>query len=495
MRIVPALDRWPRAVAFASTPIGRLALVAAFTLGLRLHAVRWWGGAGVALAALALFPRRRRELLAFATLAWAVTWTRFDWSALDVAAERMGHLAPEWTSSTAFRFATVLAGWALAIGAREWIRARTRAAPQGLCARRPIACLILADALLLAIAAHAPLPSGLSACLWALVIVTGRLLWYVALSLLDRSNGSLHATGTSFGTWLPFWTNTTDTATPIPKNGAMLARIEAKNDDELAVTMLKGVKLLAWSIVLAVVADLFAWAVHAEPGRLTGRLFAAAIAAGRAPLTLALPHVETAFVAVASGASPGAAELWTISLANFFEDLLAISIWGHVMVAGARMAGFRALRNTWRPLESRTIAEFWNRYFFYFKELLVDVFFYPAFLRGPKRHPRLRRFLATVAAAGVGNFVYHFLKEFHLIAEHGLPRALVHYQAYAAYGLVLGSAIGLSQLRDARAKRTWTAPIGVCLFYALVIITRPTRPIAEHVEFLRALLGLGGVLG
>ena len=36
------------------------------------------------------------------------------------------------------------------------------------------------------------------------------------------------------------------------------------------------------------------------------------------------------------------------------------------MIACVRMAGFRALRNTYRPLESRTVAEFWNRYAFYF---------------------------------------------------------------------------------------------------------------------------------
>jgi len=45
------------------------------------------------------------------------------------------------------------------------------------------------------------------------------------------------------------------------------------------------------------------------------------------------------------------------------------------------MAGFATLRNTYRPLESRSIAEFWNRYYYYFKEMLISFFFYPTFFR------------------------------------------------------------------------------------------------------------------
>ena len=41
--------------------------------------------------------------------------------------------------------------------------------------------------------------------------------------------------------------------------------------------------------------------------------------------------------------------------------------------------GSRALRNAHAPLSSRTIAEYWNRYYYDFKELLADMFFYPNF--------------------------------------------------------------------------------------------------------------------
>ncbi len=91
--------------------------------------------------------------------------------------------------------------------------------------------------------------------------------------------------------------------------------------------------------------------------------------------------------------------------------MLTLSIWGHIIIATCRMAGFKALRNTWSPLQSKTIAEFWNRYYYYFKELLVEFFFYPTFLRFFKTKPRLRMFMATMAAAGLGNMLYHFFRD------------------------------------------------------------------------------------
>ncbi len=82
---------------------------------------------------------------------------------------------------------------------------------------------------------------------------------------------------------------------------------------------------------------------------------------------------------------------WASVFAHFAEALLMMTIFGNIIIACARMAGFNLLRNTYRPLESRTVAEFWNRYY-YFMELLVEFFFLPAFTRYFKQHRRLRVF-------------------------------------------------------------------------------------------------------
>ena len=70
---------------------------------------------------------------------------------------------------------------------------------------------------------------------------------------------------------------------------------------------------------------------------------------------------------------------WLVLIANFFMRLVWFSVWGHTIIACCRMAGYNALRNTYRPLQSASIAEFWNRFYYYFKELLVDNFFLSCF--------------------------------------------------------------------------------------------------------------------
>ena len=85
-----------------------------------------------------------------------------------------------------------------------------------------------------------------------------------------------------------------------------------------------------------------------------------------------------------------------------------LALWGNTIVAGCRLAGFRLLRNSYRPLESRTVVDFWNRYYYYYKELIADFFFYPVYMRCFKKHPRVRMLFATWVAVGLGVPLFHF---------------------------------------------------------------------------------------
>ena len=116
------------------------------------------------------------------------------------------------------------------------------------------------------------------------------------------------------------------------------------------------------------------------------------------------------------------------------------------------MAGFNALRNTYRPLSSTTIMEFFNRFYYYFKELLVDFFFYPAFLRYWKGHRRLRLVFATFAAAFFGNSFYHLTRDWEIIRDQGLWQAIASYQVLFFYNAFLATALSVSQLRKRGPK-------------------------------------------
>jgi hypothetical protein len=166
-----------------------------------------------------------------------------------------------------------------------------------------------------------------------------------------------------------------------------------------------------------------------------------------------------------------------VLLVNFVWSLFAIAVPGHLMIGVCRMAGYKALRNTYRPLSATTIADFYNRVYFYFKELLAEIFFYPAYLRWFKTRPRLRLFVATLAAAGFGNFVFHYLRDLKFVAELGPWRAALAFRTYLLYSGLLGVAVASSQLMGrARPSRALSPPrrlfahAHVILFYAVILI-------------------------
>ena len=322
---------------------------------------------------------------------------------------------------------------------------------------------------LLLLASSAALEGSSSALLWALIAAFSGYFWFLSYALIEATRGGA-SSFVQLGTFHAAW-NWSEV--PFGKGASYLRKFEAKNADELAVTQLKGLKLLVWACVLKAMLLVFRKTVYG---------------------ILALPTFEMAMTAHAAGMPLPVGICWLSLLASFTEALLVMASWGHAIVAVARIAGYRLLRNTHKPLSSRTLAEFWNRYYFYFKELLVDLFFYPAFLRWFRGYPRLRLAFATFMAAGVGNALYHFMREIGAVHELGLVKAVIGYQTYAFYCTMLALGIVVSQLRkhEPRADagflraRLWP-PICVLTFFCLLHVFddvgRDTT-LADHFTFL-----------
>jgi len=213
-----------------------------------------------------------------------------------------------------------------------------------------------------------------------------------AYTLQDR-----HAAGESFPmqfrAWMPFWTVAFEPrVTPVPKGAANLRKIESKTPKELAITHLKGLKLLSWTLLMKASAMVFETVVHGETHHSLARF-------GAFLPQFGIPTLATALDRTAAGHPFSLYFSWASVVSHMLLTLLSLAVGGNLAVACCRMAGFRALRYTYKPLEAGSIAEFWNRYVYYFKELLVEFFFYPAYLRYFRESPRLRLAAATFAAA------------------------------------------------------------------------------------------------
>jgi hypothetical protein len=451
-RIIPRVETYKVVTDFAQTIPGKLLILSLFALGLRF-ADNHWLVLSVCLAVTTFVPERRRLVVTLATLAFAFvlpwpTWQR-----------------PLVTSTL------VLSALATG-GLLFWLSSRF---PKSLLGRRPILTLLTGYVLLIAAAISLPQTSRFYVAGWGYTYFLGTYIWFIGYSLLDRRAPGHDGFGLQLGTYRPFWGSSN---TPFVKGAAYLRRIEARDDQQLAVCQIKGLKLLAWSLLISLFAKYFSQFVHGY---------------------LAIPTFQDALLRSVRHLPEPWHVCWASLVCAFLEAAFGLAIGGHRIVACVRMAGFHALRNTYRPLSSPTISEFWNRYYFYFKELLVDFFFYPVFLIFPKIPKKLRLVLATFAAAGFGNAFYHFIRDLHFIYEKGFWNALVGYQVYLFYCFVLAAAIAVSQLRPRRP-----APVGffrarvvpcfcVVLFFCLLhIFDDETRvyPIQEHFRFLAHLFNL-----
>ena len=372
-RLIPRIDTYPRIIAFAQTDVGKIVLLILFGLGLA-YSKQAWLALTFWLALTTFLADRRRMLVTAATLAFTFV-------------APLGNFPHPLYSVTLLGSAIALGAilfWSAGLWPRSWY------------GKHPVAFFLSGFAALVLLASSVPQTAMHYRLIWDFTGVLSTYIWFIGYSLLDRRSPNRDPFTLQLGTYKPFWGSTN---TPFPKGAAYLRRIEAHDAQQLAVTQLKGLKLLLWSILISLFLHLFTRYVHGYLGVPTFDR-ALSLSVNRTPL----PWYSC----------------WASLAANFLEAIMALSIWGHRFIACCRMAGFNALRNTYRPLSSRTVAEFFNRFYFYFKELLVDFFFYPTFLRYFKKSGRFRIVAAIFAAACFGNAFYHFVRDLDFIQNLGL---------------------------------------------------------------------------
>ena len=470
-RLIPPIETYPRVVEFAGTLAGRLLLIAIFAVFMRVlggHLWLWITGA----AAVVSFAGQYRNIAALlctgVMLARAPGW--FEYRAVYFVAEQEGLL--DTLGLEYVRAATLLACVPIAAGS-IWLVRQYRHHPL---ARRPV---VIQHLLLFCLfsAAASDLFHGIPrVLLWSLLTVLAAYFWYLAYALIDQRHRNPSGLLLQLATFHPFYGSTTS---PWGKGAAYWRSVESQTREELAVTQLKALKLIVWAMCLRVGVEVYQRVIYG--------------AVGIPPLMYSFQRF------VRDGIDPGVIGALTI-VADYFEQLLLIAAWGNVIIATARLAGFRLLRNTCRPLSSRTIAEFWNRFDYYFKELLVNVYFYPTYLRFFKRHPRLRTAFATFMAAGVGNLLFHFMQENHRIPRDGLLETLLHMQTYAFYCAVLVCGIVISQLRNKRPdpdagwlRRQFLPSLKVATFYCFLSFfdgSDTSVELSTHFAFLLHVLGV-----
>ena len=402
LRRIFAIDERESVVRFAQSSLGRATLffsIVALMLSPLAQKGLWldWRIVPIiaALFAHAYLPKYRGVIL-FAG-AWAVTFSSLPVS-LRAYAAQLSFLLFAWCAITvSYRHKKLFL------------------------ARRPVISLLCGCALLglaTVLIPHGAIHDGI----WSFLVAYSGAIWFLCYAIVDQRSKDRSSDLVQMGMLPPFWVTS---ATPIGKGAAFLRKYLAKSPYELAVTQIKGLKLLVWMSVLIALILLLKWATH----------------------RLAIPTAGEALAAFAGGKPFSTGLAWTALLLDVTFAALWTAIWGHKIIGLARLAGFRLPRNMCRPLESHSIADYWNRYYYYFKELLVEFFYVPTFMKTFRNHTRLRIFFATFMAAGVGNAIFHFVRDFEPLSRLGATGAFAPMSSYAFCCAVLATGIGISQLR------------------------------------------------
>lgn len=390
-----------------------------------------WNGAPLlmlpAFTAVLLVPQHRRALLALAALGM-------------ISAQFSAHVFlpgagfhPDWLK---FLASTAIAATAVLV--LIWGALRFERLP-ALVRARPVLWLHVLSGIALV--------AGVKTGIWLLTLAPV-VLWRA--SYLYRTAAAGRAAGTGFKDHLMYMMPVFGgTNTPYGKGIEYLGRSEAKTPEAFARSQLAGIRLLLLAIVLGVLLDWMLAFAHGRSNTMFGHAFA-----GWSPRLPELGQV------LAGPDNPRPAVGWIAVYLELIATTTQLAIYGHVVVGALRLLGFNVFRNTYKPLYATSIVEFWNRFYYYFKELLVEMFFYPAFYRSTWASPRVRILVAVLAAAFAGNAYYHFLRDYAIVLNGDWPATVTYWVPRFIYCFLLATGIWLSMLRQQEMRRRTSRPAG-----------------------------------
>jgi len=292
------------------------------------------------------------------------------------------------------------------------------------------------------------------------------LIWRCGYLLLSGQRG--RSAGTRFTDHLlTLWPIYGGSNTPYGKGLDYLSRHEAKTDIDLARAQLAGIKLLLLAAAWSLAREVMDGVVYGVPGNMVTRVLYGH--------TFGIPRLGTL---VGRDKEVSLWVPWISIYCELIRQVLTLAVHGHSIIAVLRLFGFNVFRNTYKPLLAESVVEFWGRYFYYFKELLMEFFFLPTYAQWFRTWPRLRLFAAVFAAAFFGNMYYHLFQKNLLLLGDALG-AWQSLNSRLFYCLLLAVGLSVSMLRaqipmgkpsSTSAGRRLLRIFGVWTFFGLIYI-------------------------
>lgn len=475
--MITAVTQWhkhPTILSLGETPLGKL------MIWLSATAMLWWHGVTlllpVTIILVSLAPKYRHQIVALAAVG-AITEYSLKYQFAGVGIIYSGALPLLAPSVQVI----------LILGLLYILYQLIRCLPKwpSLAQRFPV--IILHAGMWMAMSLSGQLPF-----LGSAIVLGPWLIWRV--SYMAQLSSRKRFEGTSFADHLMYLWPVFGGNQPQGKGYEYLSQHEVDDASQLARSQISGLKLLmmaaAWQVVIWTM-DTVVFATPPDDYRAAGWV-------GMLQPLIDIPRLS--YLIADSSATSGIA--WASTLLELVRVTLVIALRGHIIIGCLRLMGFNVFRNTYKPLLSESVLEFWNRFNFYFKELMVEFFFYPVFLRCSRVSAGLRLFLAVFAAACIGNMYFHMLLDPRLILTGDLVRIWEEWGARLVYCVCLATGVWVSMMQQQKRRRLNESHIwyirlrriaAVCLFFAVINIwdTRaPGAAMSDRALFCLKLLGI-----
>lgn len=278
------------------------------------------------------------------------------------------------------------------------------------------------------------------------LIVSGKYLWFVCYALLDRFCPNAPPWFYHLGIFAPFGLAP---SLPFSKGDRYLSQVSSRTQREQAVLQLKGGKLILRAIFWFILANLLEYLFYHQQNMVSS-LFGHYIF---------FPYIEefsNLLHSYSLGSSFHWAEIWASVILCYIVDLLRVVSYGHCFVGILWVSGFHVALNTNRPFMASSIADYYRRYLYYYYELIFELFYYPfLFLPVLKKMLRLKVFFAVLFAAGFGNFVFHFIFNYEILAgsgPRGFIRSLYECRSFVFYYFIFSVVLAFSVVRSYRNR-------------------------------------------
>lgn len=472
IRVIPELEKMPRLLEFAQSPVGKLALTVVLASGL------WCLGVGhfflVTICTLfpTFFPGRRLSWLLGANVYCWVFWSSAfsagpsfpydDWVTILVSRRgiefSLGYIG--FNAMVAILVLSILCLVARFTNPRAW---KTES----------LLLLFLGLIFGLLFVAHlVRFQNFMFMTFWATALFLSRTVFYYLFSQTQKGVRGFESESVTFFTFIPFWTLLGYQAGPIPIGHAPLVESAAKDARALATLQLKAIKLLLWTNLLCWSADLVSGFIVDLPAT-TAHPFLL--------LTSWLPSMHLANFTVMGLTQFNQLQIqlqmpwYKIYLGTMASVLHLVSgnLWGELgaMVAVVRFCGIYAPRPIYRPLEATSFTDFFRRMMYFYSQILTRIFYFP--IAGLSRHwllpASMRKFCCVFLAVFIGALCIHFLRFSQVYLHAGFWGVLQTQAERSPYYFALALSCSVSSIlprnNGLQERYGWPAQLARVLFY------------------------------